>query len=161
MRVVVTNFAGLPGTNQTDSISITALSGSNHAGAIANKWLNRYRDPVSVIPFKVGLNHISNQGDMWKPTDSFVLTTDDAAVKGKDTLDVEPMMLLSVRPDGENNEIIFKSIQTKIYKRYGFIGPASMTSDYPAATEAEKEYAFIGDSNNKVNAGTEDGYHIW
>ena len=161
VRVIVTDFAGLPGTNQTDSISITALSGSNYAGAIANKWLNRYRDPVATISFKVGLNHISNQGDMWKPTDLFMMTTAEAAVKGKDTLDAELMMLLSVRPNSKDNEIIFKSIQTKIFKRYGFIGPASITSDYPAATEAEREYAFIGDINNKVNGGTEDGYYIW
>lgn len=161
VRVIVTDFAGLPGTNQTDSISITALSGSNYAGAIANKWLNRYRDPVATISFKVGLNHISNQGDMWKPTDLFMMTTAEAAVKGKDTLDAELMMLLSVRPNSKDNEIIFKSIQTKIFKRYGFIGLASITSDYPAATEAEREYAFIGDINNKVNGGTEDGYYIW
>jgi hypothetical protein len=158
IRVIVTDFSSLPGT---DSITITALSGSNYAAAIANKWSTRYRDPVATVDYSLDLNHISNKGDMWKPTDSFTLTTDDAAVKGKDSLNAEPMMILGVRPDGGANKLKFTAIQTKISKRYGFIGAASITSDYPAATEAEREYAFIGDSNNKVNAGTEDGYYIW
>jgi len=160
VRVIVTDFAGLPGTNQTDPISITALSGSNYAATIANKWINRYRDPVSIVPFKVGLNHTANNGEMWKPTDLFKLTTDDACVKGKDSFNAESMMVLSVRPNSGANEIALSAIQTKLYKRYGFIGSASMTSDYPSATEAEREYAFIGDSNNKVNGGAEDGYYI-
>ena len=131
---------------------------------LANKWLNRYRDPVATIPFKIGLNDTSNGGEMWKATDTFNLTTDDACVFGKDRLDSEPMMLLSVRPDSINNEIKFSAIQTKIYRLYGFIGPASMTSDYSAATEAEREYAFIGRaSDNKVYDGSDyvDGYLIW
>ena len=161
VRVIVTDFSSLPGTNQTDSITITALSGSNYATALANKWVTRYRDPVATVDFSLDLNHISNKGNMWKPADFFKLTTDDAAVKGKDSFDSEPMMMLGVRPDGGTNKLTFKAIQTKISRRYGFIGPASITSDYPAATEAEREYAFIGDSNNKVNGGTEDGYYMW
>lgn len=162
IRIIVTDFATLYASgNTTETITITALLGDSHAASIGNKWLNRYRDPVAIVDFKVGLNHISNKGDMWKPSDSFTLTTADACVKGKDSFNAEPMMMLSVRPQGGKNELSFKSIQTKIHKRYGFIGPASMTSDYPAASEAEKEYAFIGDSNNEVNSGTEDGYYIW
>lgn len=161
IRVIVTDFSSLPVTNQVDSINITALSGRNYAAALANKWSTRYRDPVSTVEFSLGLNHISNKGNMWKPTDIFTLTTDDAAVKGKDSFNAESMMMLQVRPEGGSNKINFKAIQTKISKKYGFIGAASITSDYPAATEAEREYAFIGDSNNKVNAGTVDGYYIW
>ncbi|MCK5615569.1 hypothetical protein KAR91_77610, partial [Candidatus Pacearchaeota archaeon] len=138
VRVIVTDFATLDAAgNTTETITITALSGFNYAVTLANKWLNRYRDPVATVPFKVGLNHTSNNGVMWKPTDAFRLTTDDACVKGKDSFNAEPMMLLSVRPDGGSNEIALTSIQTKIYRRYGFIGPASITSDYPDATEAE------------------------
>lgn len=32
--------------------------------------------------------------------------------------------------------------------------------DYPTATDAQRQYAFIGDASNLVNAGTEDGYYI-
>ena len=160
IRIVIT-ASSLPGSNQSDTIDITSLPGANMVTALAKKWLNRYRDPVAVIDFKADMNNISNGGNMWKPTDLIKLTTDEAAVFGKNTLSEELMMLLTVRPDSRSNDIKFSAIQTKIIRRYGFIGPSSITSDYPAASEAEREYAFIGDNNNKVNAGTEDGYYIW
>ncbi|KKK79158.1 hypothetical protein LCGC14_2836290, partial [marine sediment metagenome] len=32
--------------------------------------------------------------------------------------------------------------------------------DYPAASASERQYGFIGDANNLVNAGSEDGYYL-
>ena len=162
VKVLVIDFATLDGFgNTTETIAITALSGEAYATAIGNKWLSRYRDPVADVSFKIGLNHISNKGDLWKPTDAFTLTTNDACMKGQNSFNAEPMMMLSVRPNDNNSEISLSAIQTKILKKYGFIGASTITSDYPGASEAEREYAFIGDSNNKVNAGADDGYYIW
>lgn len=67
-------------------------------------------------------------------------------------------MLTSVRP--EKDKVSIEVIQTKMYRRYGFIAPAG-TLDYDSATAAQKEYAFIGDANNKVGAALVDGYYIW
>jgi len=158
VRVLVTSSA-LPGSNQTDTITSTALQGSVYAAAIATKLLNRYRDPVTIIDFSMDMNFIADSNNKpIKPTDGFLLTTDEAAVYGKNTLIDEPMMILSVKP--EKTKLMLSSIQTKLNKRYGFIAPSGYP-DYPSATAMQRLYAFIGrSSDNKVNAGTEEGYLI-
>ena len=52
-------------------------------------------------------------------------------------------------------------------RKVGFIAPnddietpANPFPDFPDASVAERQYGFIGDANNLVNVGTEDGYYI-
>lgn len=45
-------------------------------------------------------------------------------------------------------------------RRYAWIGPNSLPSDYDLATEAERRYGFIGDASNLVGTNLEDGYYI-
>ena len=60
-------------------------------------------------------------------------------------------MLTSVRPDFQASKVSIEAVQTKMYRKYGFIAPAGYP-DYPSATTAQREYAFIGRaSDNKVN----------
>lgn len=156
-RVVVTT-ASLPASDKSDSIAITALNGQAYASDIAQKLLNRYRDPVATVAFDVDMNNIAWASKLIKPTDIKDITTDEACVKGGSTWVKERVMLTSVRP--EKDKVSIEVIQTKMYRRYGFIAPAG-TPDYDSATAAQKEYAFIGDANNKVGAALEDGYYIW
>lgn len=163
IRVLV-DYSELPGSNQSDTIDITALLADNYAAAIANKNLNRYRDPASIVNFAVDVNKSSNGGDLWKPTDSLLLTTDDACIKGKNTLNQEPMMFLSVKANARRGSLEFSTIQTNLFSRYGFIGAASITMDYKDASDAQREYAFIGrSSDNKVfdGSGFVEGFLIW
>jgi hypothetical protein len=69
-------------------------------------------------------------------------------------------MITSLRPDFLWHTAKVEAVQTKMYRRYGFIAPAGYP-DYPSASAAQRERAFIGDASNKVNGGTEDGYYIW
>ena len=159
-RVIVTTVS-LPGGNQTDTITISALQGTTYATFLAQKLLNRYRDPVAIVDMDIDLNNVAYNSVFIKPTDLKDLTTDEAANKGYSTWAQERMLLTSVRPDFSAAKVDIEAIQTKLYLRYGFIAPAGQP-DYPSATAAQKERAYIGRaSDNKVNAGTEEGYVVW
>ncbi len=158
-RVLVTR-SSLPTSNKTDAISVTSLNVTPIAITLTQKLLVRYRDPVSSVTFTVDLNNLLYNNAIVKPSDYKDVTTDDVFEKGKDTWVKERLMLTSIRPDFEKATIDIEAIQTRLYKRYGFIAPAGYP-DYPTASASQREYGFIGDVNNKVNAGAEDGYYIW
>lgn len=159
VRVIVTDYAALPGSNKTDSITLTTLNGSNYARGLARRLLNRYRDPASTIKFKVGFNSMASAGEFIKPTDLKDVTTVYALGKGKTTWSRERVMLTGARLDFEKKIVKVTAVEASFSRRPGFIAPAGQP-DYPAATAAQREYAYIGDANNKVNGGTEDGYYI-
>ena len=55
----------------------------------------------------------------------------------------------------------FKSLDTGLMRRYAFIAPAGYPN-YPAATAAQRRYAFIGTATaNLVGAPPDQGYFIW
>lgn len=157
IRVIVT-LASLAGSNKTDNIAITALGADTFAAALAQKLLNRYRDPASTVALDIDINNVAFGGVFIKPTDLKDITSDEAVEKGVSAWNKERVMITSVRPD--KDKVSIEAIETRMYRRYGFIAPAGQ-ANYPAATAAEKERAYIGDANNKVNAGTEDGYYVW
>jgi len=158
VRVIV-ETASLPGSNQTDTITVSPLDGKNYARALARRLLTRFRDPASTVAFEIDLNDFSNDGEFLKPTDLVDLTTDEAFTKGKTAFVAERMMITSFRPDFTSHRARVETIQTRLYLRYGFVAPAGYP-DYPSATAAQRERAFIGGGSNKVNGGTEDGYYI-
>ena len=119
-RVVVTT-ASLPVADKLDGIAITALNGLAYASDIASKLLNRYRDPVATVSFDVSINNSAYNSQFIKPTDIKDITTDEACVKGANTWVKERVMLTSVRT--EKDKVAIEAIQTKLYKRYGFIAP--------------------------------------
>lgn len=159
VRIVV-DYSNLPGSNQSDSITISSLNGQSHATTLARKILNRHRDPSAKVSFSVDINEIAHSSEFIKPTDLKDLTTDEAFERGESTWTQERVMLTSVRPDWSKGQVKIEADETKMYRRYGFIAPVGQ-ADYPTATASERERAYIGDANNKVNGGTEDGYYIW
>ncbi len=159
VRVVIT-AASLPGTNQTDTVTITTLPGAIYAATVANKLLNRYRDAVPAVSMEVDINDIAYGPDCLKVTDYKDITTDEACKLGAATWSKERVMVTSVRPDFQAHKITVEAIGAAMKRRYGFIAPSGYP-DYPSATAAQRKYAFIGDGNNKVNGGTEDGYYCW
>ncbi len=71
-----------------------------------------------------------------------------------------PYYLLADSTEGIKKEAEITGKIPPAPRRYGLIAPAR-TPDYPQASADEREkYAFIGDANNKVNNGKEDGYYI-
>src|SRR3990167_3104000 len=159
IRVIVT-YASLAGGNQSDTITISSLGGETYATTIANKLLSHYRNPPVTVTFSIDLNNIAYGGYLIRPTDLKDITTNEPFEKGDTTWVQERCMLLSVRPDFSSSKIDVEAIESKMYRRYMFIAPAGYP-DYGSATAAQKEYWFIGDANNKVNSGGEDGYYIW
>lgn len=160
VRVVVT-IASLPGSNQNDTITVSALSGDDYAEYLATKYLTRYRDPVSIVTFKVDINNVAWSSEFIKPTDLKDLTTDEATDKGQNTWSVERMMLTMVRSDFNRGDVQIEAIQTRLFRKYGFIAPAGQP-DWDSATEAHQEYAYIGDAaNNELGAANDEGFVIW
>jgi hypothetical protein len=162
VRVIV-ETEDLPSADKSDSITISPLDGESYAAYIANKLLLRYRDPVAVVGFKVDINSAINGQEFIKPTDIIDITTDEACSKGKDAWVNERMMLTMVRPDFATATVQIEALQTKMYLGAGFIAPAGYP-DYDTASEAEREYAYIGRaSDNKVYDGSAyvDGNYIW
>ena len=163
IRIIV-DTTELPGTDQSDGITVTALQGANYAATLADKILQRYRDPVSEVTFDVDINHVARGTSFIKPTDLIDVTTDEAFEKGKDGWTNERLMITSTRPDFTGNKIGITAIKTGIPAdntiRYGFIAPTGFP-DYPSATDAQREYAFIGTTvDNEVDTGI-DGYYIY
>ena len=159
VRVLVTT-ASLPGGNQTDTVTMTALSGEQIATALAMKLLSRYRDPVSNISMEIDLKNAARGSEFIKPTDIVDITTDEAFEYGVDSWSKERMIITSVQPDFAKGKVALQAMETKQYRRYGFIAPAGYP-DYGSASDAQKEYGYVGDVNNKVGGGTIDGYYIW
>ncbi len=159
VRIVV-DYTGLPSQGASDTITITPLNGLSMASQLAQKLLNRYRDPVSAISFEMDINNMVFDGEFIRPGDFKDITTDEASELGSGAWTKERVMITRVRPDMSRHRVRVEAVETKMYRRYGFVAPAGQP-DYPAATPSERERAYIGDSSNKVNGGTEDGYVIW
>ncbi len=150
-RVVVT-FASLPVGNQNDTIVITGINGATLAQTLAQKMLSRYRDPVSTVAFGVDINNAAWASQFIKPTDIKDVTTDEAFEKGVNGWVKERVMLTSVRLDVQAGKLSVEGIETRQYRRYGFIAPAGYP-DYGSATDAQKEYCYIRTSSPQ--------YFVW
>jgi len=157
---LVVDHANLPAQGTSDTITISSLNGLSMASQLAQKILNRYRAPVSTISFEMDINNMVYNSSFIKPTDLKDITTDEAFEYGASSWNKERVMITRVRPDMSNHRVRVEAVETKLYRRYGFVAPAGQP-DYPAATQSQRERAYIGDSSNKVNGGTEDGYVIW
>lgn len=158
LRVIVTT-ASLPSVDAADTVSISAINGTAFATTLASKILSRYRDPVATISLDIDINNVAFDSRFIKPTDLKDITTDEAFEKGAGAWSRERVMLTSVRPDLSNHKVGIEGIETRMYRTYAFIAPSGYP-DYPLASASQREYAFIGDSSNKVNS-TVDGYYIW
>lgn len=151
VRVLITT-ASLPASNQSDTVTITALDAESYATALAMKLLVRYRDPIVSVSMEIDLNGVAWNGTFIKPTDLKKITSDEVFEKGETGWTQETVMLTSVSPNFETGRVTVEAIETKLYRVYGFIAPAGQ-ADYGSATATEKEYAYIRD--------TAPQYHIW
>lgn len=162
IRVRVT-VANLPVSDQSDTIDITALNGATYAGALANKYLTRLVDPATSVSFSIDMNNINNQGNLMKVSDTLKLTTDEVFDKDRSGWVEEEVFVTSFRPDYNTSTIDMTVTQARFGvsggKRRGFIAPNGFP-DYPSATEAERQYAFIGATGTNIVGGTDDGYYI-
>lgn len=123
------------------------------AATVGRRILARFKLPPSKYIFSLELK------------DDDLKTGDVCSVASDDYLDVagnqeqKKFQILKKEPKGVNT-IQYMGLDTYWNRRYAFIAPAGYP-DYPSASAAQREYAFIGDANNKVNGGIEDGYYIW
>lgn len=160
IRVVVT-YASLPVGNQNDSLAITALPGAQLAGVLASHWVARYADPQAEVKFDLDMAEAVHQDRFLTVADIVKISSPRIFTKGCRGWDQENIVLSSVRPDFEKKRFQVTGLQTAFKKRYGYIGPVTLLDDYDDASEADREYAFVGNSNNRVGTYAEDGYYIW
>lgn len=159
VRALVT-LQDLPQSNRAEDVAITALDGDKLAASLAQKILNRYRDPVATVSFDIDLNNAAFGSRFIRPTDIKDMTTGEAAGFGRAKWVKERVMLTSVRPDFNAHRVGCEAIETRMSRLYGFI-PSAASPDYGQSTAAQRRYGFIGDASNMVDAGRSDGYYIW
>lgn len=157
---VIADTSALPLSNATDTITIEHLNGAYQAETLASKLLNRYRDPAALVSFEIDINNCAYNSGFIKPGDLKDVTTAEAYKKGGGQWSKQRVMLTSVRPDFSTHRVSIEAIETGLYRRYGFIAPLNKP-DYPAASGTDRQYGFIGGAENRVNAGSEDGFYIW
>jgi hypothetical protein len=161
IRVIVT-IGSLPGSNQTDDITITALSGGLYAQIIADRLLKRFANPLPTISGEIDIKDMHRNGELAYPMQIVNLTTAKVSLFGKNGLTDEPCFFLSVKPNFKTMTASFTAAQTRLDKRYGFICPNGYP-DYATATEFQRQHCYIGrTSDNKVydGSGYVDGYYI-
>ncbi len=77
-------------------------------------------------------------------------------VAGTRGISARLMEVTRMNPDYQRGIMRARLLETG-FKKFAILGPASM-NDYGSATPDEKQFAYWGDSSNKVGGGTIDGY---
>jgi hypothetical protein len=160
IRVVVT-AASLPGSDQSDSLTVTLIPGANYALALATHWVVRYRDPQAEIICDLDLSEAIHADRIIRVSDILEITSSRIVTRAKPRWTQERIFVTSASPDFAKKKIGIEAIQTSFTNRYGFIAPSSMTNDYDAASAAEREYAFIADGSGFVGSDDDPPYLIW
>lgn len=153
IRVIVDTTA-TPGSNKSDTITLTGIAGQIYATTLASRLLNRYLNPVTTIRGELDYRDINNNGTMYAPTDIVNITTDEVVEHMQGSFNAEPCILIEVKPDERRQRITFEAMPTKLGQRGMFIAPAGQPY-YEFATGAERQFWYLGRaSDNKVFDGT-------
>ena len=156
---MVVTYASLPVGDQNDTLTISPLPGGVLASVLATHWVARYRDPQAELFFDLDLADAVHMDSFIKVSDIVKISSNRIITKGKPKWDEERIFLTSARPDFQKKRMQISGIQTSFKKKYGFIG--TQVNNWDAATDAEKEYAYIGDALNQLGANNDEGFYIW
>jgi hypothetical protein len=158
-------------------IAVDPDAEDNYDGMIEKKVLSRWIDPTSGEEGKIGrfvqnlgLRRITRQRDAQPlitlelpPKDASVLTGDYVRLSTDELLDedgspITRRIFQVVKRERKGDKYALTLLQVA-RRRVCIIGPAGLP-DYGGATEAQREYGFITDSQGKMsdNAG---GYYVW
>ncbi len=149
-------------TRTRQILSLWMQSGVTEEGwplNLSTRILNRTVVPPRHVQFTTTLDVLRGQlGDMVELTHPRI----PGLKTGANTLGItsELWQLISKKADIPKGRVSVELLDSRLLKRGGWIGHAG-DRDYPAAGALERRHAYIGDAaNNKVNAGTEEGYTI-
>lgn len=123
---------------------------------MASRHLIRYRRGAACFKFAVEL-----KDDDLAVGDFVRITSRDLVGPDGEPL---PRALYEVtkKQKTSDNRIEFTAIDTQLSRRYPVISPADVSEDYDQADDEDKNrYGWIGNGDNLVGAGSEDGYHIY
>jgi hypothetical protein len=131
----------------------SALEGVDIAFEIASRILSRFKVP----PIDMNLSVMFSKREI-EVGDIVSVSHPSLPDTFTNTLGIVDRLLevTKAQPDFRGGRMVLSVLETGFVK-YAWMGPPTMP-DRPAATAADIVYAYMGDSNNKVNAGTEDGY---
>jgi hypothetical protein len=130
--------------------------GKSLAGRLARKKKRHFNGPNPVITIPVLLTHGAIDPGEILQVQIDNLPDQRAGTTGWNRY----MIVVGKRPNWDTGALSFDVVDTQyLGKRYGLIAPSG-TSDYDAASNAEKAtYAFISDANDKMGDNT-DGYQV-
>ena len=174
-------FDQIPGTSGKDredynkaqisvDLAVESLSGPKVKSIMA-RWIFRDQDAVAVAGrtvsrFKRGARIYKFQLDLKDVPDFDVAdlvridSTDFLKGSGSQAIrDADKVWQVTQRAYNQNEGMVSIEALEANGRKFAIISPSPFP-DFPAATAEERQFGFIGDSDNLVNAGTEDGYYV-
>ncbi len=149
-------------------LAVESASGQR-VKAVFSKWIFRAGEAIAVAGrtvgrFKRGARLASWTLDLKDADDHFVGDTIELdsvdILKKSGSAATRQKTRWQVTQKNETQEGIIRTEALEVSGSKGaFIGPAGLP-DFPAATDADKVYAFIGNANNLLDGGTVEGYVI-
>lgn len=129
-----------------------ARTGTLAAIAAGGRTLQRFRDGAKSFPFSLELKDAGLKlGDFFVASTSRIQTVIGATASR--TFQVIKKKRASL------GKWDFEALEAFGAHRVAFIGSNALPADYDSATSAERKYAFIGDSSDRVGNAHEDGYY--
>lgn len=119
------------------------------AKVLANRIMGRFAIPPQKYFFDLELK------DDDLKAGALVNVTSDDIVDVTGAPEERTFQVLRKEPKGANR-VGYTAMDTAFDVRFGFIG--NQTNDWDSATNAEKEFGYIGDASNRLNG--EDGFYV-
>jgi hypothetical protein len=125
------------------------------AKRLGRRIFSRFRNSARMVSFDLEIKDDAIEcGD-------FAFLTTTRICKADGTTDAQRIMQVVEKKRTGPGRLSLKTIDTGLFRRYGFIAPAG-TPDYGTASTQQRRYGFIGRaSDNQVGTPPEEGYYIW
>lgn len=142
---------------KTKTIFARWLFRDSDAVAVAGRTISRFRRGARIYKFQLDLKDVPDfdVGDLVRiDTTDFLTGSGSQAIRDSD----KPWQVTQRVYNHDEGSVSIEALEAN-GRKFAIISPSPFP-DFPAATETERQYGFIGDSNNLLDGGTVEGYYI-
>jgi len=144
------------GRTQGQTVAVLDTDGYNGVYVV-----NVVSDNTFTIPVSFGATETGTWQLKLRTGDFIELTTGEVSLKGKSSLSREQMMVTSLKSIAGKHRYEIQAVQTKLTENYAVISPSTVTAEWDDATEAEKQFCYVGDTaNNQLGINNDPGFVI-
>lgn len=129
------------------------ITSSAIPSVLASRFLRRFRDPAkkAIVTLELKDSGIKT-ADVVNLTTNQILKTDGTALSR--------LYQVIKKQQKSLGKFSYVLLDTAWTKKYGFIAPSGYPN-WDAASEAQKQYAYISDGNEKLGANDDEGFYIF